>query len=401
MTFLATPDAIRYADSMSLDAFGRLRIAPPVPHFNSKQLWGKDSGWNEATSGSGASAAAVANQASVRLSVSESQAGSITRQTERRFNYQPGKSQLVVMTANVEGLAANVTKRFGYFDDNNGIFFEFTDEAKVVIRSKTSGSPIDTAVAQSAWNVDPMDGTGPSGLTLNFTKIQVWGFDFQWLGAGRIRFFVNIGGVDYIIHEFKAANSLSSVYMSTPNLPLRVQLINGGSGAAATLTHMCSTVITEGGSEFSGGFYTQHTTQDGLNHGADTHNAIFGIRLASDHLDALVSLISWSISASSAGDYGIVRVIKNPTVAGSPTWNTSTFDHVDVFQGTPGTHTVSGGTELLTETFNGQTRAALQVPPPGIVLTHQIDGTADEYWLTINCANAATVAAALNWAVEA
>ena len=45
-----------------------------------------------------------------------------------------------------------------------------------------------TKVPQSAWNIDKMDGTGPSGYVLDIAKMQMTYIDYSWYGAGTIRF---------------------------------------------------------------------------------------------------------------------------------------------------------------------------------------------------------------------
>ena len=54
-----------------------------------------------------------------------------------------------------------------------------TDTASFVLRSSTSGAPVEREVQQSEWNIDPFDGTGPSGITLDFTCTQILLIDAQ------------------------------------------------------------------------------------------------------------------------------------------------------------------------------------------------------------------------------
>lgn len=85
-------------------------------------------------------------------------------------------------------------------------------------------------MAQSAWNVDKLDGTGASGITVDPTKSQIFVFDFEWLGVGRVRTGLVVDGKIYYFHYFSHANVTNVVYMSTPNLPLRYELENDGTG---------------------------------------------------------------------------------------------------------------------------------------------------------------------------
>ena len=233
------------------DAFGRSRVGLPATLFASSHEY-NDSPlfWQTVTTGTGA-APFVAATASVNLSVA-ADGDSVIRQTYRYMRYLPGKSQLVLLTGVVGAGVTNVTKRWGYFDNGNGLFFQQDGDGtlSVVRRSSATGSPVDTAVAQANWNIDPMDGTGPSGKTLNVSKANIFVIDFEWLGVGRQRYGVNIDGMTYYVHETLWANANDDVYMTTANLPVRYEIVAAGvPGGTATMKQICSTVVSEGGSD--------------------------------------------------------------------------------------------------------------------------------------------------------
>jgi len=249
------PLPIKPSDA-SQDAFSRLRVSNPKTIFDSKQLY--DNAplfWDDQEeSGSGTTSTHSINKAASSLAVALNTAGKRTRQTYMRFNYQPGKSQLVFVTGilNESGGGSGITTNIGLFDDNNGLFFQDKNGIKsVIIRSNTSGSVVDTVVTKNNWD-DPLDGTGRSAITIDFTKTQIFVIDFQWLGVGRIRFGFNIGGIIVYCHLIQNANVLSLVYMSTPNLPIRIQIENDGTGQASSLSHICVTIISEGGNDETG-----------------------------------------------------------------------------------------------------------------------------------------------------
>ena len=103
-------------------------------------------------------------------------------------------------------------------------------------------------MSQASWSIDPFDGSGPSGVTLDFTKGQIFWVDLQWLSLGRIRIGFDVGGELLYAHEFLAANVLDVPVTSTGNLPVRWEIVNTGAPAGAkTLTAICSTVFSEGG----------------------------------------------------------------------------------------------------------------------------------------------------------
>jgi len=232
------------------------------------------------------------------------------------------------------------------YDDDNGVFFQNDGGTlKVVVRSSTSGSAVDTKIAQSDWNGDTLDGTGSSGVTLDPDKTQIFWMDFEWLGTGTVRFGFFIDGQAIICHKVNNANTLSDVYMSTPNLPLRYELDNDGTGGASTLKQICSTVISEGGVANRGLFRhigTENTALTAVTGGA--YYALVGIRLKTTHLGATVIPIDVSLFCSNNNDiHWELRL--NPTVANTFTYGDITNSAVQFALG-GSTNTVTGGTEL-------------------------------------------------------
>jgi hypothetical protein len=241
---------VQFAKGQSLDAFDRLRISQPKTIFDSKQIYDNQALlWDDAeTSGSGTSSSHSTDTATTTISVSASTAGTRIRQTKRFFNYQPGKSQLIIMTGRVINPGTGITQRSGYYDDNNGIFFESKDGVlNAVLRSSVTGSAVDTQVPQSQWNIDRLDGTDHSGVNIDPTKVQLYFFDFSWLGTNIARWGFIVDGKILYCHEGDYGNRLTTPYMSSPNLPLRYEVSNDGTGGAASVDHICSTVISEGG----------------------------------------------------------------------------------------------------------------------------------------------------------
>lgn len=240
---------IKSVDSASLDAFSRWRISNPAIVFDSQHQYNASPVFWESILVGGGTATHQANRSSVSMAVATS-GDKVTRQTYVYHRYQPGKSLLVLMSTVIGDPETNLRRRLGYFDDNNGIFFEQSaGENHIVLRTNVSGSPSDSnKVAQSAWNIDPMDGSGASKVDLDFTKSQILVLDFEWLGVGRVRCGWRVGGVTYYFHEFLNTNNVSSVYMTTANLPLRLEIeATGAIGSTYSLEQICASVIAEGG----------------------------------------------------------------------------------------------------------------------------------------------------------
>lgn len=232
------------------DAFGRGRVSEPYTIGDYKHLYALDPNFLDNT-GNGGAVNFEVNQASATLSTTSNPSSYAIHQTKLYHQYQPGKSQLIYSSFVFGAAVSNVTKRTGYFDDRNGIYFEQVGDGTLnwVIRNYVTGSAVETGsrIPQYLWNIDPCDGTGPSGFNIDITKTQLVFIDFQWLGVGKVRCgFVHDGDM-ILAHEFYHSNNLSTVYISNPNLPVRCEIRNTGATSGGTLQQICASVQSEGG----------------------------------------------------------------------------------------------------------------------------------------------------------
>lgn len=356
---------IKSQDSTSTDSFGRWRVSNPSTIFDSKQIFDNQPlFWDEELeAGAGITSAHSTDTASTVITSSLNTAGTFTRQTFMRFNYQPGKSQQVMMTGILDrsGGGTGVERRIGLFDDDNGLFFEDNAGAiGVTRRTNVTGTPADNTVAQASWNVDVMDGTGISKITADWTKFQIFFIDFEWLGAGRVRMCLVIEGRVHVVHEFLGANVLDKVYMSTPNLPLRYQIITTGASPVSSMESGCSTVASEGGTQSTG--ILRYKSTAGTHVDASTQNiiyAIVGIRLKSTHLGATISIETISLDEHVGNKKYEWMLVFNPTVAGVFTYGAETNSAVETATGATA-NTITGGTIITggmasTDKFGGLT----------------------------------------------
>jgi hypothetical protein len=332
-----------------VDSFGRQRMSNPEMIFNNKQIFDNQPlYWNDVeVSGSGTSTSYSSNTASTTLSVSANTAGKRVRQTYMRFNYQPSKSQLIFMTGVLKksGGGTGVVSRMGIFDDNNGIFLQRNgNSVSFVVRSSTSGSPSDSnSVTQANWNIDKMDGSGLSGITLDFSKSQILIIDFEWLGVGSVRVGFVVDGSVFYCHQFNHANLISGVYMSTPNLPIRYEIENSGSGVASSIECICSAVISEGGKEDLATNLYISTGNSAITGTKNQNNAILGIRLKSAYAGCTVDIVNLAVLMASADIYEWSLVL-NPNIAGTFTYSDITNSALQYAIGNGSTNIASGGT---------------------------------------------------------
>lgn len=238
----------RFEDSAT-DAFSRLRVSNPATIFDSQSEYDKqDLIWAEKLTAGGTSTH-LPNESAISLAVTAANGDEVIRQTREYFRYQPGKSQQIILTYAFGATLANTEKRVGYFDANNGIFLlNRGGNLFIVKRSFISGAAVDTEIAQSSWNLDKLDGTGVSGITLDETKVNIFVIDLEWLGSGRVRTSFNINGKNYCAHEFSHANIADTTYMTTANLPVRYQITTTALNTGVdSFKKICCSVVSEGG----------------------------------------------------------------------------------------------------------------------------------------------------------
>ena len=336
---------------MSVDAFGRARMSTPLTLFDSFHRYQENGKFSTANS-SGTTYTFNSNTSTIDCTVPTTSGAYVYRETNRVFAYQPGKSLQVITTFIMNPAKANLRQRAGYFNVDNGLFLERYDATGVrfVKRSKVTGSSVDTRIEQADWNVDPMDGTGPSGLTLNLNYPQILFIDIEWLGAGTARMGFVINGQLIHCHSFHHSNlsdAPSGAYMQTACLPARIEIENTGITAnSSTLKQLCTTVISEGGYELRGrNRTTGMDTPTSNNYTLTTANVYYpvcSIRLKSDRLDAIVTPKQISLVGTTASDYRY-KIVAGATITGG-SWNSAGADSAVEYNLT-GT-SASGGTEL-------------------------------------------------------
>lgn len=240
---------ISLRDTANIDAFSRLRVSQPNAVFDAQFTYNLASlVYEPITNGSGAT---VTHDATNRMALmtfsSTATGGKAYMQSFEHIRYQPGRSQQIFITFVMGSGVSNVLKFAGYSDGTNGVEFQLSGTTKqFVLYSGTSNG--NQTVAQSSWNLDKLDGTGVSGLTLDTSKVQILIIDLQALYAGRVRVGFDIGGTVYYAHQFLAANSITSPYIQSANLPVRCGMTCTGT-VSATMNFICCSVMSEGGLE--------------------------------------------------------------------------------------------------------------------------------------------------------
>ena len=263
--------AIRAADSPSIDAFSRWRTSSANYVFDTNFEYTLQPLIFEAvTAQTGATVTHDATNRNALMTTSATPAsGAAYMQTYEHFRYQSGRSQLILTTFNFIETDANTLKFIGYSNGSNGVELQQSGSTvQLVLLSDTAKG--DETVVQTSWNLDPMDGTGPSGITLDLTKTHILVIDLQWLGVGRVRCGFDIDGIIYYVHQFIHANLETVAYMQTANLPIRAGMTCTGA-STTTMRFICASVSSEGGQTNVGGYGFSQQANVTAGNGTATH----------------------------------------------------------------------------------------------------------------------------------
>lgn len=214
--------------------FNELRVAAKTPIVELTSVYGV-SELRDVVSTTGGG---TVTNTSTEYQVSTTAGGTDTAVLESalRGRYEPGfagEAGIGIRIPNAP--TGNQVARFGMFDSQNGAFFG-TNSTDIFVAIRRGGA--DTVINQSAWNVDPLDGSGPSGATLDLTKGNIFQVVFTWYGYGIIEFRVVLpnpatGAQDVVtVHRYTPSGQTSII---DPNQPLRAEVDNGGTEAAFDL----------------------------------------------------------------------------------------------------------------------------------------------------------------------
>ena len=381
-------NSVKYSDSPNLDAFGRLRIAAVTNLLDIKHVYDKNPlQVNEVTAGT---ATSVFDQQYARVRMSTSANNDLViRQTKTHPIYQPGKSQLFEASFSNFQIEPNIIKRVGGFTSTSGspynsVFDGFFLESNGITSAITFNIYLSGSCTYSAdtstWYSSEFDVN-----SFDWSKTNLMTVDYQWLGVGRMRFGMVLQGQTIYFLDYTAANSLSTVYMSSPNQPIRYEIRQDGAGSGY-FDMICSQTSTEGALN---GLYStvgiQHSTVTTLDT-SGTKYPYIGYRLKQGYKSVTSQYNSLSVLNTSNDNY-LLTIELNPTISTTPTWEdipNSPFQYA-LFTGTTTATITTPGYVVKSLIGEAGTSAltTLVVDDNQVRVGINVDGTLDEMWVNI------------------
>lgn len=175
----------------------------------------------------------------LRLNTGTASDGSVTVSSKNYLHYSPGHEGEILFTAAwPNGSAANSQQFIGLIDDNDGWALGYNGTTFSILFRRFSGT--DSFIPQSSFNLDPLDGSGPSGFTIDTTKINVFRISYGWLGVASVTFqLVLPNGTWIAFHRIEYPNTETTPHLENPSLPIRAFVANSGNTTDLQLRTIC------------------------------------------------------------------------------------------------------------------------------------------------------------------
>jgi hypothetical protein len=256
---------VRIADGVQVDTLSRIRTS--IVQYQSQHVPSIESDSNlvfsQNVNGTGANTTFNANTSEVNLYSGTTSGGFAYRQTRTKYKIIPGSSHSAYFTVNFDGATSGCTKRIGLFNTSHGMFWELDNSGNlnvVVRKASSTGSIYDDRVASTAFNIDKLDGTGPSKFnisTAGLDKYYTFWFDFVGGRTGRIRFGMGTPSGAQIVHQFSYAGTNTTPSITSTSLPIRVEVYNNTVQGSSPSIQMAGQVFNqESAKRFQGSIAT-------------------------------------------------------------------------------------------------------------------------------------------------
>lgn len=374
-TSVAYDGSLRININEPLSAFGDLRNVELTPQVQVTFPYNLNSDLVFSTGSNGGVATQADSMAVISSSVDPSGTAEIS--TLRILKYRAGLGGIARYTTLYETSSANSTQTHGPGDDTDGFFFGYNGtQFGTLIRKNGS----DTWTAQSSWSEDVMDGTGPSKMTLDPTKLNVYAIEYQWLGAGEINFKIEDEETGKLIdvHKVKFANSDTQPSIFNPNLPIEMKIIKTSGAEDIRMKSASMAGFVEGKNIILGpSNNTAGTTT------ATTETAVFNLRNKSTYVGKTNRIRAYLRNLSFANDknqLATITVYRNATLGGVASWSDINGDDSVFEVDTAQTYT-SGGKNLFSTTVSKDSGGHFDFGEeefeirPGDVITVTVNGS--------------------------
>jgi hypothetical protein len=320
-------------------AFGEISTIQPTPVVQGSFIYNINSDIFDTASSGGGTTTQASAMAVLQTDTSANSYAEIT--TKRYLKYRPGQGAHLRGTALFTSGVSGSEQLFGAGDPDDGLFFGY-DGSSFGILTRVDGT--NTWIPQASWSDDVMDGTGPSGRTLDPTKGNVFDIQFQWLGFGMIRFGIEDEETGRFtpVHRIDFANNNTSPSLFNPSFPVMWRVENTSNTSNLTLKGASCIGEVEGKISYLGPTNSIGNTKTGI---TTTLTNILTIRNKSTYQSlnnrTPINALKYSIAVDGT-QTAEFELVKNATLGGTPSYTDISTSTSVVDYDTSGT-TVTGG----------------------------------------------------------
>ncbi len=324
-------------------------------------------------------------------------------QTTKHAKYRTGQGGLVRFTALFTAPVASTSQLIGLADElgstadfKNGYMIGYVGTVFGFHRFQND-AVFTTALAD--WD-DPLDGTGASGVTLDKTKLNVFYIQFQYLGGGAqfVYYETPSTGKVNIVATIPYANTYTTPSVYMPNFHFFMYANNKATTNSLIVKSASYAYFVEGRTGFIEIQQPQYSTGIQTKTTVTTQTAIATIKNKTTYasktnfIDIIIERIVVAIEANAANNLGVLRLVKNATLGGVPSYSDINATNSVVSMDTAGT-TVTGGTVLLSVPLAGKNDKVIE----NLLDYKIILGPGDTLTLSGESVNSATISTACLW----
>lgn len=379
---------------MTNTAFGEQQVAELTPV----------AGWTFAynvnadlvTSTTTGSGTVTADAGRAKLSTGAAISSSAKIETKLPLRYVPGQGGVLRITAVFSTPKVGSTQMVGLGDANDGLFFGYNGTSFGILR-RSAGS--DTWTAFASWS-DSFYSLGTNGqeVQIDPTKGNVYQIQFQWLGYGELKFYMEFPetGAFRIVHRIKYVNANTGTSLRNPTLPVMAMVENTTNNTDIVLYTPSAMAFVEGKVENPAPPHplALNRTLVASDTGITTQHNLLTLsnqatwQTIANRIRARVRRLTVAVDGTKNVT---VRVIKNTTLGGTPSYTDYNANTSPIQYDTAGT-TITGGTVVFAATLQKVDAKEFDLDSWGIDIN-----PGDKLTISAASTSAVDVDIALNW----
>jgi len=323
-------------------AFGEVQVAERTPQAQINFVYGVNTEMVDVNISGSGSVTQVNGNAEISTGAAANSSADVV--SKKLLKIRPGQGMEIVFSALFDIPAAGSEQAGGAGTQSNGHFFAYDGVDFGVLRLDNN---VDNWTRQVDWNIDKLDGTGPSGMILDPTKGNVYKIVFQWLGYGAINYYVesDLTGNFIPVHINAYANKYVTPNVRIPSFPLHFYALNTTNTTNIVMRTASSGGFIEGQPKLTGPRNSQFGSKQSIGTGGVN---IITLRNKSLYLgleNDIASYLSFISAAIDGAKPGFMTIVANATLGGTPIFKDVEPNNSTMQFDVDGT-TVTGGKEI-------------------------------------------------------